>query len=241
MIFRFGAFSLDTEGYVLSKGTEPVSLEPQVFNLLLFLAENRERVVSKDDLIEGVWEGLIVSDAAITSAINLARRAVADDGKKQAVIKTFPRRGFRFVAAIEDADEAEADNPVSTSFSSLDRPAIAVLPFDNLSADPEQEFFSDGITEDIITALSLWRSFPVIAGNSTFVYKGKSLDVRRVAEELGVRYVVEGSVRKAGNRVRVTAESGHQLWADRYDRDLEDIFDLQDELTGRIAAIWSPN
>ncbi len=127
----------------------------------------------------------------------------------------------------------------------LDRPALAVLPFENISGDPEQEYFADGLTEDIITAVSHWRSFPVIARNSTFAYKGKSPDIRQVGKELGARYVLEGSVRKAGNRVRVTAqlinsENGHHVWAERYDRDLEDIFELQDELTQGIAATVAP-
>jgi adenylate cyclase len=132
-----------------------------------------------------------------------------------------------------------------TSNALLRRPALAVLPFENLSGDPEQEYFADGLTEDIITALSSWRSFPVIARNSTFAYKGKSPDIRQVGEELGARYVIEGSVRKAANRVRVTAQlinadTGHHVWAERFDRDLEDIFDLQDEITGKIAAVVAP-
>jgi adenylate cyclase len=127
----------------------------------------------------------------------------------------------------------------------LDRPAIAVLPFENISGDPDQEYFADGLTEDIITALSLWKSFPVIARNSSFAFKGQSPDIRKVGEELGARYVIEGSVRKAGDRVRVTAqlidaESGHHVWAERYDRVLSEIFALQDELTGRISAIVAP-
>ena len=127
----------------------------------------------------------------------------------------------------------------------LRRPAVAVLPFENLSGDPEQEYFADGLTEDIITALSSWRSFPVIARNSTFAYKGTSPDIRQVGEELGARYVIEGSVRKSGNRIRVTAqlinaETGHHVWAERFDRDLRDIFELQDEITGKIAAVISP-
>ena len=125
------------------------------------------------------------------------------------------------------------------------RPAVAVLPFENMSGDPEQEYFVDGLTEDIITALSLWRSFPVIARNSSFAYKGQSPDIRKVGKELGARYVVEGSVRKSGSRVRVTAqlinaETGHHIWAERYDRELKDIFDLQDEITHHIAAIIEP-
>jgi adenylate cyclase len=122
---------------------------------------------------------------------------------------------------------------------------VAVLPFDNLTRDPEQEYFSDGLTEDIITALSHWRTFPVIARNSTFTYKGRPVKVQEVAEELGARYVIEGSVRKSGDRVRVTvqlvdAESGHHVWAERYDRKIDDIFALQDEITERIAATVEP-
>ena len=127
----------------------------------------------------------------------------------------------------------------------LDKSAIAVLPFQNMSGDPAQEFFADGLTEDLITALSQWRTFPVIARNSTFMYKGASVDIRRASEELGARYIIEGSVRKSGNRIRVAAQlidgtTGHHLWAENLDRDLEDIFELQDELTQRIAATVMP-
>ena len=133
----------------------------------------------------------------------------------------------------------------SNNLHLLRKPSVAVLPFENMSGDAEQEYFADGISEDIITALSLWRSFPVIARNSTFAYKGQSVDVRKVAKDLGVRYVVEGSVRKGGNRVRITAqlidaENGHHLWAERYDRDMADIFDLQDEITARVVASIEP-
>ncbi len=133
----------------------------------------------------------------------------------------------------------------ATAAAVLSRPALAVLPFTNLSGDPEQEYFADGLTEDIITALCAWRAFPVIARNSSFIYKGKSVKVQQVAEELGVRYVIEGSVRKSGERVRVTAQlidakTGHHVWAERYDRELADIFELQDEITRRIAAIVAP-
>ena len=144
-----------------------------------------------------------------------------------------------------DAAEGALSSNQINSPSPLDRPAVAVLPFENMSGDPEQEYFADGLTEDIITALSQWRSFPVIARNSTFTYKGTSPDIRKVGEELGAGYVVEGSVRKAGSRVRVTAqlihaETGHHVWAERYDRELEDIFELQDEVTHQIAAIIAP-
>ncbi|MDX1484763.1 MAG: adenylate/guanylate cyclase domain-containing protein [Alphaproteobacteria bacterium] len=147
--------------------------------------------------------------------------------------------------AISPAYRGLGPEGTGTASALLHRPAVAVLPFENLSADPEQEYFADGLTEDIITALSSWRFFPVIARNSTFAYKGQAPDVRQVGEELGARYVIEGSVRKAGNRVRVTAqlinaETGHHVWAARYDRDLEGIFELQDEITTEIAAVIAP-
>jgi adenylate cyclase len=142
-------------------------------------------------------------------------------------------------------EEARADDVLGGELSLPDKPSVAVLPFANMSGDAEQEYFADGITEDIITALSRNRWFFVIARNSTFTYKGRAVDVKQVARELGVRYVLEGSVRKAGGRVRITgqlidAESGAHLWAERYDRDLADVFALQDEITERVVAAIEP-
>ncbi len=238
MIIQFGEFSLDSDGYVLTKGTEPISLEPQAFNLLNYLLENRNRVVSKDDLIEHVWEGRIVSDAAITSTINLARRAVEDDGKSQAVIKTFPKKGFRFVAETTE-DSARAKAPAQTP--NIEKPSIAVLPFDNMSGDPEQEYFSDGMAEDLITDLSNIPDLYVAARHSSFSFKGQMPYVQEVAEKLGVTYVLEGSVRKMGERLRVNtqlidATDGDHLWAKRYDGDMDEIFEFQDRIRAEIVT-----
>tara|TARA_B100000315_G_scaffold177300_1_gene165858 strand:+ start:1364 stop:2836 length:1473 start_codon:yes stop_codon:yes gene_type:complete len=215
-----------------------------VFSLLVCLIENRDRVVSKDELIELVWEGRIVSDGTLNTRINAARKAVGDDGKAQAVIKTFPRRGFRFVAQVNGDEEVRQDHGLNSTHVS-DKPSIVVLPFFNLSGDPEQEYFSDGITEDIITALGRIRLFFVVARNTTFTYKGQAVDIPAMAKDLGVRYVLEGSVRKAGGRVRITVqlndgETGNQLWAEHYDRDLEDIFAVQDEITQRVVGAIEP-
>jgi len=240
---RFGDFYLDPANYVLNKGDATVSLEPQVFNLLLYLAENRDRVLSKDDLIEHVWEGRIVSDAAITSAINLARRAVGDNGKTQAVIKTFPKRGFRFVAEVTAQPDGKPATSASgkSSQTGTENLSIAVLPFDNLSNDPEQEFFGDGVVEAIITDLSKLTGIAVIARNSSFTYKGKTIDIRDVARDLNVSHVLEGSVQKSANRVRISAQlieatSNTQLWAERYDGSLDDVFALQDEISQKIIS-----
>jgi len=199
--FRFSDHTLNVDRRELRRGCEAVAIEPQVFDLLVYLLRNRDHVVSKDDLIASVWGGRVVSDSTLTSRINAARKAVGDSGEEQRLIRTFARKGFRFVgevrapAAGESAQAAAAADDVhELSRPALplpDRPAIAVLPFTNMTDDPAQEYFSDGISEDIITALSKLRWFFVIARNSTFAYKGKSSDVRQVTRELGVRYVLE--------------------------------------------------
>ena len=213
--------------------------------------ENRDRVVSKDDLIASVWGDRIVSDSTLTSRINAARKAVGDSGEDQKLIRTIARKGIRFVGTVRAQSHAEpthaTDHEQSRPALPLpDRPAIAVLPFVNMSGDPEQEYFSDGISEDIITALSKLRWFFVIARNSSFIYKGKSVHLKQVAEELGVDYVVEGSVRKGGDdRVRITAQlndvaTGSHIWAEHYDRGLADVFAVQDEITEAIVAAIEP-
>jgi TolB-like protein len=251
--FVFENHTLDTERRELLRDGVPIALQPQVFDLLVHLIANRDRVVSKDDLIELVWGGRIVSDSALTSRINAARAAVEDSGKAQKFIRTMPRRGFRFVAEVEEqspalqptgAEEERIDAPLQP-LPTPDRPAIAVLAFENMSDDPEQEYFCDGISEDILTALSKVRWFFVIARNSSFTYKGGAVRIRQVAEELGVRYVLEGSVRKRGGRVRITAQlsdasSGSQVWAAQYDRELTDVFAVQDEITNAIVAAIEP-
>ena len=252
MRFVFDGHTLDTGRRELFRGDSRVALQPQVFDLLVYLVRNRNRVVSKDDLIAPVWNGRIVSDSTLTSRINAARTAVGDSGKAQRLIRTAPRKGFRFVGEVmEQSDDAQpaaaqqSDQPPRPPLASPDRPAIAVLAFDNMSGDREQEYFSDGISEDIITALSKVRWFFVIARNSSFMYKGRAVHIGQVAEELGVRYVVEGSVRRGGGRVRITAQlndvaTGSHIWAEHYDRDLNDVFAVQDEITDAIVAAIEP-
>jgi TolB-like protein/Tfp pilus assembly protein PilF len=253
--FLFDNHTLDIQRRELLRGGEPVAVQPQVFDLLVQLVQNRERVVSKDDLITLVWGGRIVSDSTFTSRINSARTAIGDNGRDQKLIRTVPRKGVRFVGVVNERangiqqagpQPAEIhERPHAAALPSPDRPAIAVLAFDNMSDDPEQEYFSDGISEDIITALSKQRWFLVISRNSSFTYKGRSVHIKQLADELGVRYVVEGSVRKSGGRVRVTAQlndvtTGSHLWAERYDRDLADVFAVQDEITRAVVAAIEP-
>jgi TolB-like protein len=248
--FSFADYTLDCARRELRLDTQPVALEPQVFDLLVYLVENRERVVSKDDVIASVWGGRIVSDSTLTSRINAARKAVGDSGESQKLIKTIARKGFRFIGAVREMSGADAapdqvQRQVHPAAVPHDKPAIAVLPFVNMSGDPEQEYFSDGISEDIITGLSKLRWFVVIARNSSFTYKGKAVHLKQVAEALGVGYVVEGSVRKSGNRIRITAQlidvaSDSHVWAERYDRSVADVFAVQDEITEAIVAAIEP-
>jgi TolB-like protein len=254
--FRFSDHTLDTDRRELRRGSEAIAVEPQVFDLLVYLVQNRDRVVSKDDLIASVWGGRIVSDSTLTSRINAARKAVGDSGESQKLIRTIARKGLRFVGvvtqpALTEPTDAGTAAPVELTDQSRpalplpDRPAIAVLPFINMSGEQEQEYFSDGISEDIITALSKLRWFFVIARNSSFIYKGKAVHLKQLAEELGVGYVVEGSVRKGGDRVRITVQlndvaTGSHIWAERYDRDLADVFAVQDEITEAIVAAIEP-
>ncbi|MEK9283734.1 winged helix-turn-helix domain-containing tetratricopeptide repeat protein [Bradyrhizobium sp. ISRA442] len=248
MRFRLENYVLDDGLRELTCDGATVPLQPQVFDLLLYLVTERARVVSKDDLIRHVWSDRIVSDSALNSRINAARKALGDDGAAQRLIKTVPRKGFRFVgdvAAEAAVPPAPAEGGSSPARPTPARPAIAVLAFENMSEDPEQEYFGDGISEDILTALSKQRWFLVIARNSSFTYKGRAVHIRQIAEELGVRYIVEGSVRKAENRVRITAQlndatTGSHLWAERYDRELVDVFTVQDEITNAIVAAIEP-
>jgi adenylate cyclase len=239
--YLFEGCALDTDLRELRLGPDLVPLEPQVFDVLAYLIQNRERVVSKDDLLASIWGGRIVSESTLTTRINAARSAIGDSGDQQRLIKTLQRRGIRFIGAVqEEGRRTAASEPIPVA--PHDRPSIAILAFTNMSGDPGQDYFSDGITEDIITDLSRFSELLVIARNSSFQYKGKSVDIRQVGRELGVRYVLEGSIRRAGDRIRISAQlidatTGAHWWADRYDRKLDDTFAVQDEVVRTIVAV----
>jgi len=252
LIYQFEDHVIDTTRRELRRGAVLVPVEPQVFDLIEFLIANRGRVVSKDDLVEAIWNGRAISESALSNRINAARSAINDTGKDQRLIRTLPRKGVRFVGTVrlQETHVAEGrlehgSGPPRLAPALPDRPSIAVLPFQNMSGDPEQDYFADGVVEDVIGALSRMRRLFVIARNSSFTYKGRAVDVKQVGRELGVRYVLEGSVRKAANRVRLTgqlidATSGVHISSDRFDGDLKDIFDLQDQMTTCVVGAILP-
>ena len=244
MFYLFEDFGLDTDRRELYRGASPMPVEPKVFDLLEYVIRNRDRVVSKDDLIAAVWNGRIVSESALTTCINAARNALGDNGETQRLIKTLPRKGIRFVGSVREKAGRPAvvpTDPLRPSLAFPNKLTVAVLPFTNMSGDPEQEYFSDGITEDIITDLSKVSTLNVLSRNTTFTFKGKAVEIGQIAQRLEVSYVIEGSVRKAGGRVRITAQlidasKDSHIWGERYDRDLNDIFALQDEIAQTIVA-----
>ena len=245
---QFQSFVLDLDRFSLYGPSGRLDLRPKSFEVLRYLAEHASRLVTKDELIKAVWPDVAVTDESLTRCISDVRHVLGDES--QSIIKTIQRRGYRFDAATIASDGTTApprvvpellQAPQRTAQPHSDsRPSIAVLPFTNMSGDPEQEYFSDGITEDIITDLSKISGLLVVARNMTFAYKGEPVKIQQLSQDLNVKFVLEGSVRKAGARVRVTAQlvegngEGH-LWAERYDRDLTDIFAIQDEIAHAIV------
>jgi len=252
LLYLFEDYALDTDRRELRRGAALLSMEPQVFDLLVFLVGNRNRVVSKDDLLTAVWDGRIVSESTIATRLNAVRRVIGDNGEQQRLVRTIIGKGVRFVGAVREARTPLeiggayiGEDRRASDFVPPDKPSVAVLPFTNMSGNPEQEFVADGIAEDIITALSRCPWLLVIARNSSFTYKGRAVDVKQVGHELGARYVLEGSVRSVGDRVRITAqlveaETGNHIWANRYDHDRADIFAVEDGIIEAVTIAIAP-
>src|SRR5262249_31062715 len=249
MGYQFQDFVLDSDRRELANGSEAIEIGPQVFDLLLYLVRNREHVVTKDNLIEMVWGGRIVSESTLTSHINAVRKAVGDTGEEQRLVRTIARKGYRFVGEVREipaSEKPDATKPDQTVLSVPDRPSIAVLPFVNLSGDPAQDYFVDGVVDDIISALSRMRWLFVIARNASFTYKGRAVDEKQGGRELGVRYVLDGSVRKATNRIRITGQlvdtsTGATLWSERFESAIDDLFELQDQMATSVVGALAPH
>ena len=259
MTFVFAGHELDPRRQELRRDGEVVHVEPQVFDLLAFLIRNRDRIVSKDEILDAVWDGRIVSEAALSSRINAARKAIGDSGNDQIFIRTFHKRGFRFVGEASEQPDAEPapspEPPAGTEAAApalearlipeRGKPSVAVMPFVNVSDDAGHEYFAYGLTEDVIRLLGRNRWLTVLTRHSASAYRGKEVDAREVGAALGVRYLVQGSVRKLGERIRisaelVSAETASQLWSEVYDVPLADIFDIQDAMAKQIAAVIEP-
>ena len=258
-VYRFDRFVLDLgRGVLMEQGVER-QLRAKTFTLLEYFVQNAGRVVGRDEIMEAIWPDVIVTDDSIAQCIKEIRRTLGDD--RHQLLRTLPRRGYQFVGPVDICDSAQtvapslppaatdttreqssrattaADAPVLP-----DKPSIAVLPFANLSADPNQSYFSDGVTHDVITELSRFSELLVIASNSSLQFRDRFPDMRQVGRELGVRYALGGSIRRSRSRVRITAElvdtaTGAHLWAERYDREVEDVFAVEDDVVRTIVTI----
>jgi TolB-like protein/Tfp pilus assembly protein PilF len=242
---NLGRFQFDLRQRQLKRDGLPVQLGSRARDILWVLASANGEVVSKDELMTRVWPGLAVEENNIQVHISALRKAL-DEGKDgQAYVLTVPGRGYRLVGTKAATSFSVRDVDARPGPAIPDKPSIAVLPFQSMSGDPEQQYFADGIVEEIITALSRFSALFVIARNSSFAYRGRSVDIKQVGSELGVRYVLEGSVRRGGHRVRITgqlidASTAAHLWADRFEGALEDIFDLQDQVAMSVVRAIAP-
>jgi TolB-like protein len=267
--YVFDDHELDSDRRELRREGQLIPTEPQVFDLLHFLIRERHRVVSKDDLIESIWHGRIVSESTLASRITEARHAIGDSGDQQRLIRTISRKGVRFIGEVREESGRQNGRPavvsapthngderfgpdvvskspdVAGALALPDKPSIVILPFTNLSGDPSQEYFADGMVEDITIALGRLPWLFVIGSGSAFTYKDRAVDTRKVGSELGVRYVLRGSVRKAESRARITAEltdavHGGHIWADRFEGELSDVFEMQDRVASHVSATIAP-
>ena len=232
----FGPFTLDPDRRALTCGGAVTELGQKACTLLQVLVQARGSTVSKADLMQAGWPDTAVEEGNLTVQIAGLRKALGPGPGGQDWIVTVPRVGYRMILPQSPGTEVR-DSP---------KPALAVLPFANLSGDAEQDYFADGVVEDIITALSRFHSFAVIARNSSFTYKGQAVDVRQVGHDLGVRYVLEGSIRRAGDRLRISAqlvecENGQHIWAEHFDGMTGDVFDFQDRITESVATVVEPH
>ena len=241
--YRFAGLVLDVaRGSLLTATGEEVPLRRQSFEMLRLFAENAGRLLDRETINRAIWSDVAVTDDSMTQCVRDIRRAIGDDAQR--ILKTVPRRGYLLSADVVVALDAPPGSTLPGP-ALPDKPSLVVLPFQNMSDDRDQVYFADGLVEDITTALSCIRSLFVIARNSAFAYRHRAVDVRQIGRDLGVRYALEGSVRRTGNRLRVTTQlidtnSGVHVWAERYDRDLSDIFSMQDEIATSVAGVVEP-
>ena len=243
--FTFGPFILDRRRGRLLRQGQPIAASSKGLQLLEALLSSPGRVLTKSELMRAAWGDAAVEESNLSVQIAALRKQLGPTGDGGDWITTIPRVGYRFVGLPARGATKEISEASSPPIEREHRPSIAVLPFANLSGQQEQEYLVDGITEDIITALTRFRWFFVIARNSSFAYKGKSLDAKQLSQELGVRYLLEGSARKSGQHIRISAQlvdatSGNYIWAERYDLELTELFAIQDAIAERVAGAIEP-
>jgi len=240
---NFGRFCLDLARGGLLRDGKPVPLGNRALDILVVLASANGEIVTKDQLMAQVWPGRVVEENNIQVHVSALRKALDDGSNTGSCVVTVPGRGYRLVGT---PSPASADRAAAEAVpEAAEQPSIAVLPFQNMSDDPDQDHFADGIVEDIITGLSRFQWLSVVARNSSFAYRGRAIDVRQIGRELGARFILEGSVRKTADRIRITAQlidtaTGTHVWADRFDGGLEHAFDLQDQVTASVVGAIEP-
>lgn len=244
--YRFGEYTLDAREHHLLRDGIQVELRPKAFETLLYLVTHQGHTASKNELLEAVWPGTFVSDAVLTHCIAEVRQALLDDARAPRYVKTLPKVGYAFIAPVRQAADGLSVAPAPAAFlhAAPRQPptsAIAVLPFANLSADPDNEYLCDGLSEELINGLSKVPELRVVAHSSSFAFKGMDTDVREIGRQLGVGSVLEGSVRKSGDRLRISAQlidtaGGFHAWCEQYERRLDDVFDLQDDISRSVLA-----
>ncbi len=237
MLYRFGSFEVDVSNFRLSENGKTVAIEPQVFDLLVYLVANSNRVVSRQELFGTIWKGRVVSDTSLNNHIKSARKAVGDNGKLQQVIRTIHGRGYQFVA---DVEELPDEIPDTARTLDADKKTIAILAFTDLSPKHDQEYFSDGLSEALINLLDKIPELKVISRTSSFSYKGKNKSIKEIASDLGASHILEGSVRKSGNDLRISAQlvqasDSVHLWSETYSHTLDDIFRTQDDIAESVT------
>jgi TolB-like protein/Tfp pilus assembly protein PilF len=236
--FTVGPWQVEPERNVIFQIGDEKHLEHRLMQTLVFLAEHCGEVISREQFFDSVWKGLIVNEEALSRAISLLRTALNDNAHRPEFIQTIPGVGYRLIAAVTTNGSSSPVSPLATE---TQENSIAVLPFVNLSSDPGNEYFSEGISEEILNVLSHTKRFKVVGRTSSFAFKDRNEDLRKIGKALGVSYVLEGSVRKAGNRVRITAQlintkDGFHLWSETFDRSLEDIFAVQDQIAEAVST-----
>jgi TolB-like protein len=234
--FRLGEWLVQPSLDRISKGATVTHLRPRLMDLLVFLAQNAGRVVGKDEIIGTVWERRFLAESVLTRSVADLRRLLSDDAEEPRFIETVPKRGYRLIVPV-----LEESSPAK---SAVAYPSVAVLPFTNMTAGEDQQYFCDGLAEELTNALTRLRGLRVIARTSAFAFKGKAMDVRQIGRQLSVGAVVEGGVQRSADRLRITvqlidATDGSHLWSDRFDRGASDIFAIQDEIARAVAAALS--